>query len=70
VTGNLAAVTVAFSHLVFNLSGIAIWWPFRIVPITMAEKFAGIAVKKKAMPILYVIVVFFLVPILLILISR
>lgn len=70
VTGNLAAVTVAFSHLLFNLSGIVIWWPFRIVPITMAEKFAEIAVKKKSTPILYVIVVFFLVPILLILISR
>ena len=25
VTGNLAAVTVAFSHLIFNLSGIVIW---------------------------------------------
>jgi sodium-dependent phosphate cotransporter len=69
VTGNLAAVTVAFSHLLFNLSGIAVWWPFRIVPITMAEKFAGIAVKKKIIPILYLVVVFFLIPIFLIFIS-
>ena len=69
VTGNLAAVTVAFSHLLFNLSGIVIWWPFRIVPITMAEKFAVIAVKKKIIPILYLIVVFFLIPIILIFIS-
>jgi sodium-dependent phosphate cotransporter len=70
VTGNLAAVTVAFSHLLFNLSGIFVWWPFKIVPITMAEKFAGIAVKNKVIPILYLIVVFFLISIFLILISN
>ena len=70
VTGNLAAVTVAFSHLLFNLSGIIVWWPFKFVPITLAEKFAGIAVRKKVIPILYVIVVFFLVPFLLIFISK
>ena len=70
VTGNLAAVTVAFSHLLFNVSGIIIWWPFRIVPITLAEKFAAIAVRKKVIPILYVVIVFFLLPVLLIFISR
>lgn len=70
VTGNLAAVTVAFSHLLFNLSGIVIWWPLKFVPISLAEKFAALAVRKKAIPILYIIIVFFLVPIVLILISR
>ena len=70
VTGNLAAVVVAFSHLFFNLSGIVIWWPFKIVPITMAEKFSEMAIRKKVIPILYVIVVFFLIPIVLIVISR
>jgi len=70
VTGNLAAVTVAFSHLFFNLSGILIWWPFKLVPISMAEKFADIATRKKIMPILYILIVFFLIPIVLILISR
>ena len=65
-----AAVIVAFSHLLFNISGIVIWWPFKFVPITLAEKFAGIAVRKKIIPILYVIIVFFLVPVLLILVSR
>lgn len=70
VTGNLAAVVVAFSHLIFNLSGIIVWWPFKIVPIKMAEKFSEIAMKKKVIPILYVIIIFFLIPILLILTSR
>ncbi len=70
VTGNLAAVTVAFSHLLFNVSGIVVWWPLKFVPITLAEKFAEIAVRKKVIPILYIIIVFFLVPILLIFISK
>ncbi|MFC2170309.1 Na/Pi symporter [Acidobacteriota bacterium] len=70
VTGNLAAVTVAFSHLLFNLSGIVVWWPFKFVPISLAEKFSGIAVRRKAIPLLYVIIVFFLIPILLIFISK
>ena len=70
VTGNLSAVTVAFSHLLFNLSGMIVWWPFKFVPIAMAEKFSGIAVKKKFIPILYVIIVFFLIPIALIVVSK
>ena len=70
VTGNLAAIIVAFSHLLFNVSGIVILWPFKFIPITLAEKFAGIAMRKKIIPILYIIIVFFLIPILLISILR
>jgi sodium-dependent phosphate cotransporter len=70
VTGNLAAIIVAFSHFLFNASGILILWPFRFIPITLAKKFSAVSVRKKIIPILYVIVVFFLVPILLIAILR
>jgi sodium-dependent phosphate cotransporter len=37
VTGNLSAIIVAFSHLLFNISGIVVWWPFRMVPITLEK---------------------------------
>ena len=70
VTGNLAAIIVAFSHLLFNMSGIVILWPFKFIPITLAEKFSWIAMRKKIIPILYIIIVFFLIPILLISILR
>jgi len=70
VTGNLAAIIVAFSHLLFNVSGIVIWWPFKFLPIGLAEGFAKIVIKKKIIPILYIIIVFFLIPILFIAISR
>jgi sodium-dependent phosphate cotransporter len=70
VTGNLAAIVVAFSHLLFNFSGIIVLWPLRVVPISLSEKFAGIATRKKIIPVLYIITAFFLLPILLISILR
>jgi sodium-dependent phosphate cotransporter len=70
VTGNLAAIIVAFSHLLFNVSGIVIWWPFKFIPIGLAESFAKIAIKKKIIPVLYIIIFFFVIPILFITISR
>ncbi len=67
VTGNPNAVVVAFAHLLFNISGIVIWWPLKMVPITMAEKLAGFAIRNKMIPIAYIIVVFFIIPIFVIL---
>jgi len=70
VTGNLAAIIVAFSHLLFNITGIVIWWPFKALPIFLAQRFAVFSTKKKIIPVLYVLVLFFLLPILLILLFR
>lgn len=66
ITGNIAAVTVAFAHLLFNIAGIIIWWPLKVVPITMAEKFAEYSIKSKIIPVGYVVILFFIVPILVI----
>jgi len=70
VTGNLSAITVAFAHLLFNISGMIVWWPLKFVPINLAQKFARIATRKKWIPILYILIVFFLIPILLITLFR
>jgi sodium-dependent phosphate cotransporter len=70
VTGNLSAIVVAFAHLLFNVSGILVWWPLKIVPMTIAEKFALVSVKRKYIPILYIVCVFFLIPILFIFVMR
>jgi len=70
VTGNLSAIIVAFSHLLFNISGMIIWWPLKFVPISLAQKFARIATRNKIIPILYILVLFFLIPILLISLFR
>ncbi len=70
VTGNIAAVTVAFSHLLFNISGIIIWYPLGKVPVTMAEKFAEYSTRSKLIPIAYVVVLFFIVPAIVIYLSQ
>lgn len=66
ITGNIAAVVVAFSHLFFNISGIIVWWPLKKVPITLAEKFSEYSTKNKIIPVAYVLVLFFLIPLLVI----
>jgi solute carrier family 34 (sodium-dependent phosphate cotransporter) len=70
VTGSAAAVVVAFSHLIFNISGIIIWWPFKIVPITLARRFAEYSTRYKIIPVGYVLIVFFIIPLLVIFITN
>jgi len=73
VSGTIAPVAVAFSHLLFNICGILIIWPIPIIqniPIRMAEWMAGKAVQNRIFPILYIIVVFFIIPLSLILLVR
>jgi solute carrier family 34 (sodium-dependent phosphate cotransporter) len=64
VTGNIAAVTVSFSHLLFNISGIIVWFPFKGVPIKAAELFAEYSTRSKIIPVAYVVVTFFIIPVL------
>ena len=73
VSGTITPVAVAFSHLLFNICGILIIWPvslIRNIPIKMAEWMADKAVQNRIFPILYVIIVFFVVPLSLILLVR
>jgi sodium-dependent phosphate cotransporter len=66
VTGDPAAVTVAFAHLYFNLFGILFIWPIRRLPIFLAAKLAEWSIKSKLVPLSYVVIVFFLIPLILI----
>jgi len=66
VTGQVAAVTVAFAHLLFNVSGIAIFWPLKRIPIFLAETLARYSIRSKVIPFVYIAVVFFLFPLVLI----
>jgi len=68
VTANINAVIVAFAHLLFNISGIIVWWPLKIAPVSLAEKLAELAVRNKIIPFVYVLTVFFIVPIIVFLI--
>lgn len=66
LTGSPAAVIVAFAHLIFNISGIILWWPFKKLPILLARNFAEYSTRNKIIPVAYVLVLFFLIPLLII----
>ena len=66
VTGSEAAVTVAFAHLFFNVFGIILIWPIKRVPMFLATTLAGLSLRSKLIPILYLLIVFFIIPLLLI----
>lgn len=68
--GGEVAITVAFAHLCFNISGSIIWYPLRIVPITMARKMAEFTAQSRKLAIIYLVVMFYVIPGLLILLAR
>lgn len=73
LAGNVHGLAIALVHLLFNIGGLLIWFPIkkmRKVPIVLAEKFAELAANKKSLAIGYIIVVFFCVPLFLILITK
>lgn len=70
VTGQEAGLTVAFAHLLYNVVGIAIVWPFRSLPLALARALAGYSVRSKLVPLVYVVVVFFAIPLALIYLAR
>ena len=62
VTGSHEAVSIAFAHLIFNVYGIAIFWPLKRIPIWLAEKLSELTMKSRLVPIVYILVMFFAVP--------
>ena len=73
LAGNVAGVTIAFVHLLFNATGIIIIYPFKVmrkIPLTIAKKFGEMGYKKPLYAFFYVLAVFFLLPGLLIFISQ
>jgi sodium-dependent phosphate cotransporter len=71
--GELSAVTVAFAHLMFNVSGIAIIWPIpaiRRIPLRISENLAEVAAHWRWIAIAYILVGFYAVPLLAILVMR
>ena len=73
VSGTIAPLAVALSHLSFNILGIGLLWPIkkvREIPIHLAEWFSNLATQNKIYPLLYILIVFFLIPLSLISLVR
>jgi len=65
-TGAIAGMEIAIVHLLFNVFGILLIYPIakiRYIPVTLAEKLAEIAAKKKWIAIAYVGIAFIVIPI-------
>ncbi len=73
LTGNVAGLSIALVHLIFNVLGTLIFYPhpaMRNIPIKCAQKLADTIEKTKIVGFGYVGTVFFLLPISLIYLSR
>ena len=64
------AVVVAFVHLLFNITGIVIWWPLRKLPLFLARRVSDFSIRNRFFPFAYIITVFFLLPLAVILLLR
>lgn len=72
-TGSEFALQIAFVHLFFNLFAVLVIYtiPFlRNIPIILSRYLARIAVKQKSMAFMYVVIIFFVLPVVCIGISR
>lgn len=72
-SGNVSALVIAFVHLLFNVTGTLMIYPIRrirMVPIRLATSLGKLVSQDRIYAFVYVLSVFYIVPALLILISR
>ncbi len=72
-TGSPAALVVALSHFTFNILGMMLILPLkpiRMIPIKIALWISNLTMKSKIYPILFIVLVFFAIPILFLIITR
>jgi len=67
---NTAGVTVAFAHLLFNVFGVAVFLPLRRIPIFFARRMADLAAHSRKWAFIFVIVLFFILPLLMLLLLK
>jgi sodium-dependent phosphate cotransporter len=68
-TGRAPAVACALGHLLFNLLGTLAFWPLQFIPISLAKGFAKMASRRRVLAAVYIMLVFFVLPIAVIVIS-
>jgi len=69
-TNSVGAITIAFSHTLFNVLGACIFLPLQKIPITLARLLARLTLINRLFAVLYIAVVFFVVPIIIIFLTR
>ena len=72
-TGSPAAVTVAVVHTLFNLSGIALFYPIRAlrrIPLRLAAGLADVAAERRSTAIVYALGMFVVIPLIGVMVLR
>ena len=72
-TGNPAAVTVAVVHTLFNVSGIALFYPIRAlrrIPLRLAVGLADVAAERRSTAIVYALGMFVVIPLIGVMVLR
>jgi sodium-dependent phosphate cotransporter len=67
---NTVGVTVAFAHLIFNFFGVLIFMPLKRIPIFFATRLANIVTDSKKWAIVFIIVLFYILPLAIILLAK
>jgi sodium-dependent phosphate cotransporter len=65
LTGNPTGLTIALVHLLFNISGIILFFippPLRKIPLIAARKLSEVAMRRRYVAVLFILVVFFAIP--------
>jgi len=73
LTGTVSALIAAISHLLFNIIGISLIYgtPFlRAIPLKCAETIAEYALKNKFIPLIYLTIMFVIVPLTIIFLGK
>lgn len=73
LTGDVRGLAIALVHVLFNVTGILIFFPFkpiRNIPIGAARWFASVAAKRRVIAFAYVLGVFYVLPFSLVVLSR
>lgn len=70
VNEKVIAFTVAFSHVLFNITGIIIWYPLKAVPIGLAQWYGGLASRSKRYAFLFPLILFVVIPVMGLLITK
>jgi solute carrier family 34 (sodium-dependent phosphate cotransporter) len=68
--GSTVGLTVAFCHLMFNIYGTIIFLPLKRLPIYCAMKLGNLAAESKKWAFIFVAGIFFLLPLLILFITR
>jgi len=70
VTRSPAALTVAFAHLIFNISGTLVFYPIRRIPISIAGAFGKFTAQHRYVALTYMLVCFYGLPFLVIVLLK